>query len=75
LPKIGCAVFTVLEDLLLLAVGLMFLGYEGRMALTSVGNYLMLTVSQEIGLTLRASLLRHLDTPAAECYENTRVGS
>ena len=43
--------------LLLLAVGLIFLGYQGRMALTSLGNYLMLTAAQKIGLTLRMRLL------------------
>ena len=61
--------------LLLLAVGLIFLGYQGRMALTSVGNFLMLTASQKMGLTLRVSLLRHLDTLSADYYENTPVGS
>jgi len=61
--------------LLLLAVGLIFLGYQGRMALTSVGNFLMLTASQKMGLALRVSLLRHLDTLSADYYENTTVGS
>jgi len=61
--------------LLLLAVGLIFLGYQGRMALTSLGNFLMLTAAQKIGLTLRVRLLRHLDTLSAEYYENTPVGS
>lgn len=61
--------------LLFLAVGLIFLGYQGRMALTSVGNFLMLTASQKMGLTLRVSLLRHLDTLSADYYENTPVGS
>jgi ABC-type bacteriocin/lantibiotic exporter with double-glycine peptidase domain len=61
--------------LLLLAVGLIFLGYQGRMALTSVGNFLMLTASQKMGLTLRVSLLRHLDTLSADYYEKTPVGS
>src|ERR1700733_12409970 len=35
--------------LLLLAVGLIFLGYQGRMALTSLGNFLMLTAAKKIG--------------------------
>jgi len=61
--------------LLLVAVGLIFLGYQGRMAITSVGNFLMLTASQKMGLTLRVSLLQHLDTLSAEYYENTQVGS
>jgi len=61
--------------LLLLAVGLIFLGYQGRMALTSLGNYLMLSAAQKMGLTLRVGLLRHLDTLSADYYENTPVGS
>jgi ABC-type bacteriocin/lantibiotic exporter with double-glycine peptidase domain len=60
--------------LLLLAVGLIFVGHQGRMALTSVGNFLMLTASQKMGLTLRVSLLRHLDTLSADYYESTPVG-
>jgi subfamily B ATP-binding cassette protein MsbA len=60
--------------LLLLAVGVIFLGYQGRMALTSVGNFLMLSAAQKMGLTLRVSLLRHLDTLSADYYENTPVG-
>ena len=62
-------------SVLLLAVGLIFLGYQGRLALTSVGNFLMLTASQKMGLTLRVGLLRHLDTLSADYYENTPVGS
>ncbi len=60
--------------LLLLAVGLIFLGYQGRMALTSLGSYLMLSAAQKMGLTLRVGLLRHLDTLSADYYENTPVG-
>ena len=61
--------------LLLLAVGLIFLGYQGRMALTSLGNYLILTAAQRLTLTLRMSLLGRLDTLSAEYYEDTPVGS
>ena len=61
--------------LLLLAVGLIFLGYQGRMALTSLGNYLMLSAAQRMGLTLRGSLLRHFDTLSADYYESTPVGT
>jgi ABC-type bacteriocin/lantibiotic exporter with double-glycine peptidase domain len=61
--------------LLLLAVGLIFLGYQGRMALASLGNYLMLTASQRLTLTLRVRLLGHLDTLSAEYYEDTPVGT
>jgi ABC-type bacteriocin/lantibiotic exporter with double-glycine peptidase domain len=60
--------------LLLLAVGLIFLGYQGRMALTSLGNFFMLSAAQKMGLTLRVGLLRHLDTLSADYYENTPVG-
>src|ERR1035437_8794037 len=61
--------------LLLLAVGLIFLGYQGRMVLTSLGSYLMLTAAQKLTLTLRMSLLGRLDTLSAEYYEDTPVGS
>jgi ABC-type bacteriocin/lantibiotic exporter with double-glycine peptidase domain len=61
--------------MLLLAVGLIFLGYQGRTALTSLGSLLMLTSAQKMGLTLRIDLLRHLDTLSADYYESTSVGS
>jgi ATP-binding cassette, subfamily B, bacterial MsbA len=61
--------------LLVLAVGLIFLGYQGKMALTSLGSYLMLTAAQRLTLTLRMSLLGRLDTLSAEYYEDTPVGS
>jgi len=61
--------------LLLLAVGFVFLGYQARMALTSLGGYLMLSAAQRMGLTLRMSLLRHLDTLSADYYEDTPVGT
>jgi ABC-type bacteriocin/lantibiotic exporter with double-glycine peptidase domain len=63
------------SGLLGLAVGLVFLGYQGRTALTSLGNYLMLTAAQKMSLTLRVDLLRHLDKLSAEYYENTAVGT
>ncbi len=61
--------------LLLVAAGLIFLGYQGRMALTSLGSYLMLTAAQKLALTLRMGLLGRLDTLSAEYYEDTPVGS
>jgi len=61
--------------LLVLAVGLIFLGYQGRMGLTSLGSYLTLTAAQRLTLTLRMSLLGRLDTLSAEYYEDTPVGS
>ena len=63
------------SGLLVLAVGLIFLGYQGRTALTSLGNYLMLSAAQKMSLTLRVDLLRHLDKLSAEYYENTSVGT
>lgn len=60
---------------LLFAVFLVFLGYQGRTALTSIGSYLMLSAAQRMGLTLRMSLLRHLDTLSADYYEDTPVGT
>jgi ABC-type multidrug transport system fused ATPase/permease subunit len=61
--------------LLLLAVGLILLGSEGKTALTSLGSYLMLTAAQRMSLTLRMCLLRHLDTLSADYYEKTPVGT
>jgi len=61
--------------LLLLAVGLIFLSYQGKTVLTSLGNYLMLSAAQQMGLTLRMNLLRHLDTLSADYYEDTPVGT
>ena len=61
--------------LLLLAAGLIFLGYQGRMALTSLGSYFMLTAAQKLALSLRMNLLRRLDALSAEYYEDTPVGT
>jgi ABC-type multidrug transport system fused ATPase/permease subunit len=60
--------------LLLFAVGAVFLAYQGKAALTSLGNYLMLSAAQRMGLTLRMKLLRHLDTLSADYYEARAVG-
>lgn len=61
--------------LLLLAVALIFLAYQGRTVLTSLGNLLMLSAAQKMSLTLRVNLLRHLDTLSADYYDNTAVGT
>jgi ABC-type multidrug transport system fused ATPase/permease subunit len=61
-------------ELLLLAVVLIFLGHEGRVALTSVGSYLMLTASQKMALTLRMDLFKHLNILSADYYDQTPVG-
>lgn len=61
--------------LLIVAVLLIFLGHEGRVALTSIGSYLMLAASQKMRLTLRVDLLKHLDTLSADYYDETPVGA
>ena len=62
-------------SLLFVAVGLIFLAHEGRTALNSFGSFLMLSAAQKMGLSLRMTLLRHLDTLSAEYYEDTPVGT
>lgn len=61
--------------LLLLAVALIFIGHQGRVALTGLGSYLMLSASQKMALTLRMALLEHLNTLSADYYEETPVGA
>lgn len=61
--------------LLLLAVALIFIGHQGRVALTSLGSYLMLSASQKMALTLRMSLLEHLNILSADYYDETSVGA
>ena len=56
-------------------MALIFLGHQGRVALTSLGSYLMLSASQKMALTLRMRLLEHLDTLSADYYEDTPVGA
>jgi ABC-type bacteriocin/lantibiotic exporter with double-glycine peptidase domain len=60
---------------LVLCVTLIFLGHVGRVVLTSLGSYLMLSASQKMGLTLRIRLLEHLDTLSADYYDDTPVGA
>jgi ABC-type bacteriocin/lantibiotic exporter with double-glycine peptidase domain len=61
--------------LVVAAVGLILLGSLGKAALTSLGNFLMLSSAQKLGLRLRVDLLKHLDSLSAEYYEKTPVGS
>ena len=61
--------------LLVFAVALIFLAHLGRIALASLGSYLMLSASQKMELTLRVSLLEHLDTLSADYYDETPVGA
>ena len=60
--------------LLVVAVLLIFLSHEGKVALTSIGSYLTFYASQKMGLTVRVGLLEHLDTLSADYYDETPVG-
>jgi ABC-type bacteriocin/lantibiotic exporter with double-glycine peptidase domain len=61
--------------LLLAAAGLIFLSYQGRTALTSMGNYLTLNAVQKMALRLRMDMLRHLDKLSADYYESIPPGA
>jgi ABC-type bacteriocin/lantibiotic exporter with double-glycine peptidase domain len=61
--------------LLLAAAGLIFVSYQGRTALTSMGSYLTLNAVQRMALQLRMDVLRHLDRLSADYYENTQPGA
>lgn len=61
--------------LLLVASGLVLLGSQGKTALTSLGSYLMLSVAQRMSVSLRMSLLRHLNLLSADYYDETPIGT
>ena len=61
--------------LLIGAVGLIFLCYQGRAVLTSLGGYLTMLAAQRLALDMRLRLLRHLDTLSADYHEGTPVGA
>jgi subfamily B ATP-binding cassette protein MsbA len=61
-------------ELLIVGAGLIFLCYQGRAALTSVGGYLTMLAAERLALDLRLRLLRHLDTLSADYHEGTPVG-
>lgn len=63
------------SGLLIGAAILIFLSYQGRTVLASVGNYLTLNAVQRMALRLRMDLLRHLDRLSADYYENTPPGT
>ena len=63
------------SGLLFVAAFLIFLSYQGRTALTSLGNYLTLTAVQKMALRLRMDILRHLDRLSADYYESTPPGA
>ena len=60
---------------LVLAVGLIFLSYEGRILLTSLGGYLTFHASQKMVLDIRMRLLNHLSSLSADYQERTPVGA
>jgi ABC-type multidrug transport system fused ATPase/permease subunit len=60
--------------LLIPAVGLFFLCYQGRAMLTSVGGYLTVLAAERLSLRMRMLVLRHLDTLSANYHETTPVG-
>ena len=61
--------------LLVGAAVLIFLTYQGRTTLMSVGNYLTLSAVQRMVLRLRMDVLQHLDELSADFYENTPPGA
>jgi len=61
--------------LLFLAMVLIFLGSQGKTAVTSLGSYLMLIAALGMSLSLRMELLRHLDSLSAEYYDKTPIGA
>jgi len=61
--------------LLFAAAILIFLSYQGRTALVSVGNYLTLNAVQRMALGLRMDVLHHVDQLSADYYENTLPGA
>lgn len=60
---------------LVLAMALIFLGSQGKTAVTSLGSYLMLTAALGMSLNLRMELLRHLDLLSADYYDKTPIGA
>lgn len=60
--------------LLVSAVGLLFLSYEGRVVSTSLGGWLTVAASQKVVLALRLEILKHLDTLSADYHEATPTG-
>jgi len=62
------------SDPLIIALALIFVSLEGKMALYSLGGYFTYRASQRTGLALRISLLQHLDSLSAEYFDRTPVG-
>jgi ABC-type multidrug transport system fused ATPase/permease subunit len=60
--------------LLIPAVALLFLSYEGRLVFTSLGSWLTVAASQRVVMALRLEILRHLDRLSADYHEATPTG-
>ncbi|MGB7437512.1 MAG: ABC transporter ATP-binding protein [Candidatus Acidiferrum sp.] len=60
--------------LLVSAVALLFLSYEGRVVFTSLGSWLTVAASQKVVLALRLEILKHLDSLSADYHEATPTG-
>ena len=60
--------------LLIPAVALLFLSYEGRIVFTSLGSWLTVAASQRVVMALRLEILRHLDRLSADYHEVTPTG-
>src|SRR6266478_2740644 len=60
--------------LLTIAIGLIFASYEGKAALSSLGGYFTFRATQRTALSLRISLLEHIDSLSADYFDRTPVG-
>jgi ABC-type multidrug transport system fused ATPase/permease subunit len=60
--------------LLIPAVALLFLSYEGRVVFTSLGSWLTVAASERVVMALRLEILRHLDRLSADYHEATPTG-
>jgi ABC-type multidrug transport system fused ATPase/permease subunit len=60
--------------LLVTAVSLIFLSYEGRVAFNSFASWLTAAASQKVILALRLEILKHLDCLSADYHETTPTG-
>jgi ABC-type bacteriocin/lantibiotic exporter with double-glycine peptidase domain len=60
--------------LLVSAVALLLLSYEGRIVFSGLGSWLTVAASQKIVLALRLEILRHLDSLSAYYQEATPTG-
>lgn len=60
--------------LLGIAIGLIFVSYEGRAVLSGLGGYFTFRATQATAFALRTTLLRHLDSLSADYLDRTPVG-